>query len=252
MARKRLSDLLREEANKPEKPTDPIDASDSPPTAKPTANRRKKSTPPQPLEAAAHETTVEITATIVNDAAPTTAAAPFDASEVAQSPPDAAQLALIHDLKAALEAAQQREQSLQQQVTDLQTQLQAQAHQIQTLQTELEKTAALKADLDRARAEALQLAEANEKAEALKAELDRTKADAIHLAEANTQLTQELEALKQPAPKQPPAETAAPTTRSLAKKETLLQQQARSLSHPVFPDKPAAKPSGEPDIGWMD
>jgi predicted nucleic acid-binding protein len=67
------------------------------------------------------------------------------------------------ELKHALEEAHRKEGALQQQITDLQSELQHQIKFVHKLQTELDKVEQLKSDFDQAKKAALLLAEANEK-----------------------------------------------------------------------------------------
>lgn len=129
MARKRLSDLLREEAKKdePEK--------DSSETA---------------IEAEVIETTK----------AP---AAENPIATPASPAMEAAQEIAVADqkLQVALAEAEKREASLQQQVTDLTAQLDQQTSLITSLKADLEKARAATVELEKAKHTALQLAEEN-------------------------------------------------------------------------------------------
>ena len=67
------------------------------------------------------------------------------------------------ELKADLEEAYRKEGALQQQINDLQSELQHQKKSVHKLEKELEKIEHLKADLQQAKKAAVQLADANEK-----------------------------------------------------------------------------------------
>src|SRR4028118_1386867 len=67
------------------------------------------------------------------------------------------------ELKADLEEAYRKEGALQQQINDLQSELQHQKKSVHKLEKELEKIEHLKADFEQAKKAAVQLADANEK-----------------------------------------------------------------------------------------
>jgi chromosome segregation ATPase len=67
------------------------------------------------------------------------------------------------ELKEALDEAHRKEGALQQQISDLQSDLQHQNRSVHKLEKELEKLAQLKTELEQAKKAAFQLAEANEK-----------------------------------------------------------------------------------------
>ena len=67
------------------------------------------------------------------------------------------------ELKADLEEAYRKEGALQQQINDLQSELQHQKKSVHKLEKELEKIEHLKADFEQAKKAAIQLADANEK-----------------------------------------------------------------------------------------
>lgn len=129
MARKRLSDLLREEANK-----------DEPEKASP--------------EAAIEVEAVEVTKSPAAETPTTTPPSP--ALEAAQ------EIAVADKkLQTALAEVEKREASLHQQVTDLTAQLDQQTSLINSLKADLEKAHAATAELEKAKRTALQLAEEN-------------------------------------------------------------------------------------------
>lgn len=129
MARKRLSDLLREEVQKDE----------------PEKNS---------AETAIEVEAVEVTKEPAADTSIATPASP--AMEAAQEIAAADQ-----KLQVALAQAEKREASLQQQVTDLTAQLDQQTSLINSLKADLEKARAATAELEKAKHTALQLAEEN-------------------------------------------------------------------------------------------
>ncbi|HEY9674001.1 MAG TPA: hypothetical protein V6D11_21355 [Waterburya sp.] len=67
------------------------------------------------------------------------------------------------DLKDALEKSHKKEKSLQKEISDLQAELDQQKKSIQNLQKELDKTAGLKAEIEKVKTSAIQLAQTNEK-----------------------------------------------------------------------------------------
>lgn len=130
MARKRLSDLLREEVNKP--------GEADPPAAQPSrATRRKPS------------------AKSAGDAEPT----PAESEQAA--PEDPAPNAEVMKLKAGLEQANDREKALQEKIFDLQAEIDGHKAKISSLEASLQQIASLKTELDQVKATALQLAEEN-------------------------------------------------------------------------------------------
>jgi peptidoglycan hydrolase CwlO-like protein len=126
-----------------------------------------------------------------------------------------------------LEKGQRKENLLQMQIDQLQARLDDQQDLIGKLQSSMEKT------------------------NHLHAELEQAQKMALKLAEANQALIAENQSLKQP-PEPPPSalqlsEPPRPDLRN--QQEVLRQRQAARLSHPVFPNRPQAS---EPDVGWVD
>jgi chromosome segregation ATPase len=117
-------------------------------------------------------------------------------------------------LQAALQKAQQQEQTLQAQIDSLQTRLDQQTEQIQHLQAQLQPTHQLQAALEKA------------------------EAAARHLAALNEQLTAENALLK------------TPSTTALATPSK--QSQFASLSHPVFPNSTLPSGMSDQEVGWFD
>lgn len=204
MARKRLSDLLRDEAQKPA----PATERPSKAAAKPAARRPARSTKATPTEEPP---------------------APVEAS-VVETPPSNPELeAAIAQLQSLLSQAQQREQSLQQQISGLETELHHQQQQVQQLQEHLTKANRLQPELEQAKKAALQLAEANQK------------------------LTQELESLRHQNGngKVHKAEVVEPAPAALTPQPSAPTRRAVTLIHPVFPNGQPARMT-EQDLGWFD
>jgi len=115
----------------------------------------------------------------------------------------------------------------------------------------------VQADLEQQKALVCTLKTDLEKTVSLKAELERATAMALQLAEGNARLTQELEALKQPAATQPaqrsPDSNAALTTKTASTtKEAMQRRQAQMLAHPIFPSGALPSQLSNPDMGWVD
>jgi predicted RNase H-like nuclease (RuvC/YqgF family) len=142
MARKRLGDLLRQEAEKsPNSESQPV------------------------IEVTAEELLEDDTKTV--EELPINTSNKSSANDT--SPTKAELEATVAELKAALEQghqlelAHQHEGSLQQQVNELQAELSEEKKLVQKLQKELEKANSFKAELDQAKKTALQLAQENSK-----------------------------------------------------------------------------------------
>jgi chromosome segregation ATPase len=145
---------------------------------------------------------------------------------------------LVDRLKSDLEASRDRESKLQQQVTDLQSELKASQAQISQLKEYLEQ------------------------ADRLKAELDEAKKDNLKLAEANIKLTEEANASAAQRPQlevrsAEPA-SAAPTSAPVPQPEPKLdpaQEKAahlsRILSRPIGSNTALSKVNDK-NIGWFD
>lgn len=152
MTKKRLGELLREEVKKPsdqEGQPSPTDENTPPETESPSktgANHRPKRKNPTKADL---ETTVT-------------------------------------ELQEELQAAHQRESSLQQQVADLQAHLQEQKTSAQKLQTELESANKLHPELE----------EAKELANKLQAELEEAKGVILQLSETNSRTSQKINSTK--------------------------------------------------------
>lgn len=123
----------------------------------------------------------------------------------------------INDLQASLKTAQQVEQALRQELATLEASLKEREQVTQGLEAELEK------------------------ARKNSAELDHTKRLVLQLSEGNIQLTKELETLKQ-------QKQSAPHSSGIVTANQALRQ---ILRHPVLPTIPSTNFSDE-DIGWVD
>jgi DNA repair exonuclease SbcCD ATPase subunit len=213
MARKRLSDLLREEVQKGDA-VPVVEAAQVP--AKPASKRQKAATPSRKPTSNGTKATV---------------AEPVEAEILEVETPSE-----LSNAKAALERSQQREAALKQENSALQQELDRKEAQIHSLQADLEK------------------------AQSFRTELDKAKQDALHLAEENSRLVAELQSLKEQTPKTTPVqakpapvEAAPPPAESaLTPSERLRRQQIRSLAHPVFPAGSSPGQLSDLDLGWVD
>lgn len=181
MAKKRLADLLRQEAQK-------FSESDVAPPPEATADENLDPDAetiqeiPNPMATNPHtrratQTKADLEATIKELRAALEQAHQKETTlqeEITQlqSASQADGEAAIRELKAALEDAHQKEADLHERVTELQTSLHAQKTFVEKLQEQLQRTSQMKTELENAKKAALQL------------------------AQTNTQLMQELEALR--------------------------------------------------------
>jgi uncharacterized phage infection (PIP) family protein YhgE len=147
MAKKSLTDLLREEVEKsPELEGEKVQEMT-------TVEKSQMNKSPNPNIRRSSPTKADLEATI------TELKAALDKAEKKAKDKEKT----FADLKDALEEAHKKEETLQQQIADLQSDLQQQQESVQKLQKELEKIAHLKTDFKQAKNAAVQLAEANEK-----------------------------------------------------------------------------------------
>ncbi len=244
MARKRLSDLLREEAHKPREAE-----AETPPQANSGKRKRPSAAPEE--QAAPNEPATEITIEIT---AETTTGDTVKGNPVAIAPPNQP---TVEELQTKLEQANQREVELSQQVYTLQIELEKQTNRVQTLETDLEKQTkraqTLETDLEK-QANRVQTLETDlGKVGSLKNELEQAKQAAMQLAQENTRLTQEITELQKPQNSPPPTPAPTSTPAALTKVEAMRQQQTRALAHPVFPTSaPAPGHLSDKDLGWVD
>ncbi|CAN1210032.1 hypothetical protein TUMEXPCC7403_07545 [Tumidithrix helvetica PCC 7403] len=169
MTKKRLTDLLREEAQKSSENSENNIESDlelnaksgGASDAKPVTQNAEAST--KPMSAPANEAAK----------APQTKA---NEVKVAEKANNSAELKQIAELQAQLEKAKTQEASLQQQVADLKQELAASQANAEKLQTAIAQATQAKTEADHA--------------------LNEVKKDNLRLAEANIQLTAEVDLLK--------------------------------------------------------
>jgi chromosome segregation ATPase len=163
--------------------------------------------------------------------------------EVAPEPVDSALESKVTDLKNSLEASHQKEQTLQQKVGELQTQLDEQKSLAKSLQTSLEKASKIQSELEQAQKAALQLAESNQKL------IDENKA----LKTAQTQVESSKKASQlalQPSEDKKASQLSIPP--EMDGHDRFIRQQAANHAHPVFPNDPMPSRLTEQDIGWFD
>lgn len=214
MARKRLSDLLREEVQKPTENQPELD-------------------PPNGV----------------------------DAELVEAAPPDAI---ATNEHAAELQAAQQREATLKQQIADLTQHVADLTQQLADLKAEAKTQAPVTKKLQAS------LEKAEQRNSHLDAELTEAKQTALQLADRNAQLQQQLETLQKNQPthlqstkasppttrstpgSQPQSEDRKLATKPLSQQEVLRRRQADSLAHPMFPAGKSPGQLTDQDIGWVD
>lgn len=155
MAKKSLTDLLREEVEKsPSLEPEQVEATTDEESLKPDTEPLETlsmNMPAKPSSRQSIPTKADLEATITE-----LKAALEEALQKHQETPFA-------ELKDDLEEAYRKEGALQQQISDLQSDLQHYKKSVHKLEKELEKTESLKTELEQAKKAALQLAQANEK-----------------------------------------------------------------------------------------
>ena len=226
MARRRLSDLLREEANKPSEEATAA-AEVEPSTDEPKANTG---------DAAGKKTAS------ASDSAPTkatTTAKSRTTKRTEATEPEA-------------DPEPKQDEILLQKITDLTTALEAQTETIERLQTDLEQT----------RKDARKLTDTNAKLteelktiEQLQTDLEQTRKDARKLTDTNAKLTEELKTLQ--AKKTAVDNSDLPVPIKLAPQELKLAPASVEASAPVETSAPveaSAHPlnSFNRDVGWFD
>lgn len=151
MAKKKLTDLLREEVEKAPEINDetPATSADQPLEANEPVEQVPMDTETQPKAKHSTATKAELEATIADLRAALEDARHKDIA--------------FTELKEALQKAYDQEAALKQQISDLQTDLHEQKKFLQKLQKELETRDHLKSELDKAKKAARQLAQTNEK-----------------------------------------------------------------------------------------
>src|ERR671932_825165 len=156
MAKKRLTDLLREEMQKsPELEGEEV-------TGITAVEESQMNTPSKPSTRNASPTKAELEATVAE-----LRAALKNAEKAAQDKEE-----FFSDLENALKESHAKERSLQQQISELQSELQHQKETGEKLKKNLEKIDQLKIEFEKAKTAALQLAQVNEK---LTKEIDTLK-----------------------------------------------------------------------------
>ena len=204
MTKKRLGDLLREEAQKsPDPETEAI----------------QEAAPDQPLEpdTTLSETEPTTSYETTDEPSPLDTAAPR-----AKRIPTKAELEItVSQLREALNESHRKENSLRQQVADLQSDLQDQKILLQKLLAELEQTSQIKAELEQAKKVILQLVDDSSKT----------------TQEANTRskTTQE-------------ANTPKKENKDLRSQKLALKKLPQ---HSIQPDSPSGQ-TFERNVGWFD
>lgn len=147
MTKKRLVDLLQEEAQKSPSPS-------------PETEAIQEAAPDQPLEP---DTTLSETEPLDETTAPPSVDTATALHAKRTGLTKAELETTVIELREAVQAAYGKENSLQQQIANLQSDLQEQKILVQKLQATLEQTNQIKAELEQARTVILQLSEANSK-----------------------------------------------------------------------------------------
>lgn len=223
MTKKRLSDLLREEVEKPSEAE--LEQTQQVVQAQPEA----------PNNATDAETLKELSMT-------TSENTPEKATTRKSHPTKADLESTITEMEAALQEGEEREVALKQQVADLQAELKKQKDFVQKLQEYLEQATQLKTELEQARKAATQLEEANKK---LTQEVKSLQKGAI--------------APVKPASIQPASQ---PTSGQLSTEKRVIHRDTRSLNvqrtglrdlppHSIHKERLPGKVSDK-DIGWFD
>lgn len=221
MARKRLSDLLREEAQKPSESEDGASSQEANGRRKSTTSSRSRK---QPGESVAKSKPVE----------------PTESTPVPETGVE------MRQVKDALERSQQRETSLKQEIAELQNTLGNQESLVKSLKSDLAKVEALKTELEAAKKTALQLAEENTRLR-----------QALEASKPQPAPTPQPAPIPQPSPSQPnPAKAATPSSSeasaALTQKEIIIKRQTESLAHPIFPVGKSPGQLSDQDLGWVD
>jgi chromosome segregation ATPase len=268
MARKRLSDLLREEAQK-SLPDNQGDATNEPPVKeqKPKSQRDRSSQPTPAVTAdAATDTTTE-PSTGAADQSETTSVAELTPVEAvpAAMVPEAAQVAelttriteledTIADLQATLRTTQRTETVLREEITQLQASLRDQQELTQQLQKNLEQANRHEAELEQAKQFILKLSEENMQ---LVQALEAAKREQV--TPNTTQATNNIPTGKdaqtvnrspQNGTSQPsPSAQAAPATSDRSRVSVVTLQQI--LKHPIQAEPLKTTLTNE-EMGWVD
>ncbi len=243
MARKNLSDLLKEEVKK----TGDESTIDVPASEVKNMNKQTKNAPVD-LEATVKELQATLEKTRKNEETLQEQASGFQSTiaeqeklfkQLQKEVDEAKKLGNLQDtveeLKQELTAARKNEKSLEKLVGELQLTLQEKDEQIEKLGDLQDTAQEFKQELAAARKNEkslekligelqLTLQEKDELAQKLNAELYAAKKDALQLAEANTKLTAEVNTAQKIAQMEPPA--IQPASRQLAAKQRVPNQSA--------------------------
>lgn len=229
--RKRLSDLLREEAKKSLDDA-PAAASTqhSASKARKPASSQEKTEAVEKVEAIEDVEGGEVVEGAIAPAPAATRKSASRSTNIENNPsPDSDQTAKLTDLhdtinslQASLKTAQQVEQALRQEVITLEASLKDRETAVQQLQAELDK------------------------AHQNNTELETTKRLVLQLSESNIQLTKEMETLRHEKAPLPSYQALPP--REVTKTALALKQ---ILQHPVLATIPSTDFSDD-DIGWVD
>ena len=156
MAKKNLTDLLRQEVEKSPQPAaetvqETIDDEQNAETAEqlPMSTNKSNATGSNLTKAQLQTTVTELKATLQKTQ---------EALEKAQKQPEA-----LTNLQTALQESQQKEASLQKEITELKSGLEQKTKSVKELEKELQKMHQIKNELEEAKKAAIQLAESNEK-----------------------------------------------------------------------------------------
>ncbi|MBD2464413.1 hypothetical protein H6G89_25740 [Oscillatoria sp. FACHB-1407] len=191
MTKKRLSDLLRQEAQKSLEDEKPVEQVTPEAAKQPTTTNRRKA--PQTKSAAASKTTQS--AVVASD--------PASADTKQQQDSLIAELKeAIATLQTSLNTAQQTEGALRQEITDLEAALQQQRELVQVLKADLKQADQNRAELEETKHLIVTLSDNNLK---LKQELDTLKQSTTAIAPANSVHLELRRILEHPVQKEQPS-----------------------------------------------
>ena len=243
MVRKRLSDMLREEAQKPAETE--VDVASTAQVANPASAAQSKPAAKRRNPTAGSQPAAKSQASTVSQ----------DASKETAYKNEAIAIALeVTRLTADLETAARQVTDLNQQVTDLKAELKDQITASKKLQPTLEKV--------------------EKRNQQLETELSEAKQTILQLVEVNSQLKQDLAVKQQavaipepiprgitPSPKKSLPETSpivpaepkkSPLASATSTHQEFLRRQQKSLAHPVFPVGNSPGHLSDQDLGWVD
>ncbi|MGG6298147.1 hypothetical protein ACQ4M4_27455 [Leptolyngbya sp. AN02str] len=227
-SKRRLSDVLREEAGGMQKPADGAAKPDENDKATTKSSARSRSAAARGTTA---KTTAKTSAAQPTATAKTTTTSPRAASRAttsAQADDTATSAAdSVDELKAALEKALENEAILQRKVEGLEQELAEQVASVKALQADTRDMAKLKQELDDAKSMILRLSEQ-------KAEQKPPVAEAA-----------------KPAAQKNSAPLAPATRKAESSAHTTSLELRRVLQSPISPEPPSTQLTSN-DIGWMD